>query len=170
MFNRRQTMGALAAVSLLTAAALPATAEMKHGGIMVDAPFARASASPAVKSGAAYFTLHNHGEMADRLIAVEGDAAARIELHTHVMKDGAMQMLEIEGGVPVGPGESVAFEPGGNHVMMMGLAAPLKEGETLPLTLVFEHAGKVAVQVPILGVGAMGGMSHGDHSGHKMTE
>lgn len=170
MFNRRQIIGSLAAVTLFSGTALPAAAEMKHGGIMVDAPFARASASPAVKSGAAYFTLQNHGEMADRLIAVEGDAAARIELHTHVMKDGAMQMTEIEGGVPVAPGESVAFEPGGNHVMMMGLAAPLKEGDTLPLTLVFEHAGKVEVAVPILGVGAMGATKHGGHSDHKMAE
>lgn len=169
MFNRRQTMAALATATLLFATS-SAAAEMKHDGIMVDSPFARASASPAVKSGAAYFTVKNHGEMADRLIAVEGDAAARIELHTHVMKDGAMHMTEIEGGVPLAPGESVAFEPGGNHVMMMGLTAPLTEGDTLHLTLVFEHAGKMDVDIPILGVGAMGDMKHGDHSGHKMTE
>lgn len=135
------------------------------GPIKVESSFARASASAAVKSGAAYVTVTNTGDAPDRLIAVKGTAARSIQLHTHKMQDGAMVMTQIEGGVALATGETVTFKPGGNHIMMMGLTAPLVEGETVPLVLVFESAGEIAVDVPILGIGAM---EHGsmNHSGH----
>ena len=159
----------LTGLAVLSAAAVADS--MSHGKamgpIVVEASFARASASPVAKSGAAYVTVTNKGGQADRLVGVKGDAARRIELHTHKMKDGKMTMTPIKGGVTIAPGETVAFAPGGRHIMLMGLHAPLVEGETLKLTLVFEKAGEIPVDIPILGVGAMGhdGMNHGsmDH-------
>ena len=73
------------------------------------------------------------------------------------MKDGAMTMMRVEDGIPVPAHETVMLQPGGYHVMFMGLKAPLVEGETVHITLVFEKAGEMAVDIPILDVGAMGG-------------
>jgi len=131
-------------------------------GITVDAPFARASAGP-VKNGAAYLTIRNSGDAPDRLIAAKAPVSERAELHTHLHEDGVMKMRKVE-AVEVPAGGEAALKPGGDHVMLMGLHAPLKEGETFPLTLVFETAGEVTVTVTIGSVGASSG--HGDHSHH----
>lgn len=192
MITRRHTLAAIAAFGGLTAVSATAAAcgmPPMDGPIQIEAPFARASASAGVKSGGAYLQITNNGTAPDRLIAAKGDVAKRIELHTHLMQDGVMKMTEIEGGVELAPGESAIFKPGANHIMMMGLHAPLVKGETFCLTLVFEQAGEIMVDFPILGVGAMdagmghGDMNHGDmnhsetnqgnmdHSGHgTMTE
>lgn len=148
------TLIAAVAALLALAAVHPAAAD---GHIMVDAPFARASASPMAKAGGAFMTITNNGDEDDVLIDAQGDAAVRIELHTHVMKDGAMTMMRVEDGIPVPAHETVMLQPGGYHVMFMGLKAPLVEGETVHITLVFEKAGEMAVDIPILDVGAMGG-------------
>lgn len=132
-------------------AALVATSAFAHdfklGDLVIDHPWARASIGKA-KAGAAYLTITNGGGEADRLISAETPAAKRAELHTHVMKDGVMKMRRLE-AVEVAPGEPTVFQPGGLHVMLMGLKAPLTEGETFPLTLNFEKAGAVEITVKI---------------------
>lgn len=125
------------------------------GPVAVTAAWARASAGPA-KAGAAYVTVTNSGTTADRLLAVATPAANRAELHTHLNENGVMKMRPVD-SVEVPAGETVAMAPGGYHIMMMGLAKPLVEGESFPLTLTFEHAGTVETTVTIQGVGAMGG-------------
>ena len=72
-----------------------------------------------------------------------------------VAGDGKMTMRPA-GVLDVPAGERVVFEPGGLHLMLMGLAAPLREGETFPLTLRFEDGAPVTVTVPVLGIGAKG--------------
>jgi copper(I)-binding protein len=72
------------------------------------------------------------------------------------MEDGVAKMREVEGGIPVPAGESVTLEPGGLHVMLMGLSKPLAEGETAPLTLRFESGAEIAVDAPIRAVKPMG--------------
>jgi len=159
------TASVLAAALLITGLAV-ADHHEAHG-LHIDGAFARASASPAIPTGAVYLTIRNHEDVATRLIGVETEASDRAELHTHMMHDGAMMMMEIEGGVEIPAGGEAVFEPGEDHIMLMGLTAPLAEGETLMLTLIFEESDPIMVQVPILGVGAMdAGMDH-DHSGHS---
>jgi periplasmic copper chaperone A len=145
--------------------AFNAPVQAHSGPIHVESSFARASASPAAKSGAAYVTITNTGKSSDRLIGVEGDAAGMIQIHMTEMTNGVMSMKEVEGGIEIPAGGTIQLEPGGNHVMLMGLKAPLVEGETLPLTLVFEKAGKVDVDVPVMAPGAM--MGEMDHSKMK---
>ena len=122
-------------------------------------------ATPA-RNGVAYMTIFNHGGGMDRLIAVESDVAKKVELHTHSMKDGVMRMRRIS-ATEVHPGEPAVLAPGGNHVMLMGLHKSLKEGQTFTVNLVFEKAGKIAVDVAVHKAGAMGHRSHkkGRHSG-----
>ncbi len=162
-------------VALLTFVALSASFSLtladgiKHGDLMIVDPWSKASIGKA-KAGAAYFELVNNGEAVDRLIAVKTDAAKRPELHTHMMENNVMKMRQVD-GIEVAPGTPTVLKPGGPHVMLMGLKAPLKEGEMLALTLTFEKAGDVNVMVPILSARARGpaGSDHvgHNHGGHK---
>lgn len=130
---------AVAALALLSAGAAAA------GEITVSDVYAR-SANP--RSGAAFMQIENVGP-ADRLVAAKGDVARRIELHTHVMEDGVAKMREVEGGIEIPADGMVVLKRGGLHVMMMGVETPLKDGESFPLTLVFEDAGEIAIDVTV---------------------
>ncbi len=139
-------------------AATPAAAhEVKFAGFTIEHPWARASAGPA-RNSAAFMTIHNSGE-ADRLIAASGDVAARVELHTHLMEGDVMKMRQVE-AVDVPAGGMATLQPGGFHVMLIGLKQPLKEGDSFPLTLTFEKAGEVTLEVAVEAIGSMGGMQH----------
>jgi len=153
--------------SLFFAATLPIFAGAALAGdakIMVMDPYARAS-TPTSKSGAIFFELMNHGE-ADRLIAASSDVANRTELHTHQEDaNGVMKMIHVEEGFELPAGQSVMLARGGKHVMLLGLTQPLEDGATVPLTLTFEKAGEVTVEVPVdLNRKPAGG--HSGHGGH----
>ncbi|MEL7164729.1 MAG: copper chaperone PCu(A)C [Pseudomonadota bacterium] len=139
----------------------PALADM-----MIMDPYAR-SASPVAKSGAAFMVLHNMSDTDDRLIAASTNAAARVELHTHIENDdGVMQMREVEGGFAIAAGEKHMLARGGDHVMLMGLTGPLEQGAEIEVTLTFEQAGDVTVTIPVDNErkAAHGGHGHGGHS------
>lgn len=152
----------LAAFALaLSALALPALAhDYKLGALEIDHPWARATPG-AARNGAAYLKIENKGATADRLIGAEAAVAATVELHTHVHEGGVMKMRP-SGPIDVPAHGAATLQPGGLHVMLIGLKAPLKEGDRFPLTLVFEKAGKLAleIQVEAVGAGASQPMGH----------
>lgn len=156
---------------LLTAAAALLLTGAAQADITVTSPFSRASA-PSAKAGAAFLTL-NIDTGSDKLVAVSSPVAEKAELHAHLMEDGIAKMRAVAGGIPVAAGMPTELKPGGLHIMLIGLKAPLKQGESFPLTLNFEKAGAVTVTVPIQGPGAKGPAAghdhggHGDHSGHQ---
>lgn len=115
--------------------------------IEVEDPWARES-PPMVTNGAAYMTLVNRGDETDRLMSVSGEVAETIELHAHLMEGTVMKMRKIQ-GIEVNPGEPAILQPGGTHVMLIGLKAPLVKGSSFPLTLHFEKAGDIPVQVAV---------------------
>ena len=118
-------------------------------GIVVEDAYARAS-TPTAKSGAAFMVLMNTSDQDDRLIGAKSDVAARVELHTHrEIADGVMKMMEVEEGFAIPAGGSHMLARGGDHVMFMGLNEPFADGDTVAVTLVFEHAGEVAVEIPV---------------------
>jgi copper(I)-binding protein len=140
--------------------------------ITVSDAYARAS-TPMAKSGAAFMTITNTGE-ADRLIGVESDAADRVELHTHISDaNGVMKMTHVEEGFEIPAQSTHLLERGGDHVMFMGLTAPFEEGKTVHVTLTFEKAGPVEVDIPVdLARGAAAPamkMEGHDMSGHDMN-
>jgi periplasmic copper chaperone A len=131
------------------------------GALTIAKPWARASAGPA-RAAAAYLTISNGGSEDDRLIAVDaGPVAATATLHTTAKDGDVMRMRHVE-GIAVKAGATATLAPGGDHVMLMGLTAPLKEGGRFPLTLTFEKAGPVTVEVEVRAVGAIGN-GHGMH-------
>lgn len=156
----------IAAAAILVA--LPAYAqEYRKGDIAIENPWARATAGRAA-NGAGFMKLVNSGSTDDRLIKAETGVAKKTELHTHMMEGDVMKMRPVP-AIDLPAGQSVMLKPGGLHVMMMGLHDPLKQGESFPVTLTFEKAGTVTVDVPIQSVGAkssghMGG--HGDMKKH----
>lgn len=119
-------------------------------GIVVHDAWSRAT-PPGITVGVAYFVMDNRGPD-DRLLRVSSPIAKQPELHVSVMEDGVMQMRPLK-TVEVVEGASVKFEPGGKHVMLVGLHKPLKAGDTFPLTLTFEKAGSVRTMVHVFGIG-----------------
>jgi periplasmic copper chaperone A len=122
------------------------------GDITVLDPWARASAGKSARGGAAYMTLSSRAA-GDRLIAVATPAARRAGTHRTVIARDVMTMTPVA-AIEIPPGGTVALAPGGYHIMLMGLTAPLREGKKFPLTLRFEKAGRVTVEVEIKGVTA----------------
>jgi copper(I)-binding protein len=158
----------LTAVPLIIAFALlgPASAgaQAMHGAmspIHVGQPWARASAG---QTGAAYMTLKNEGPADDKLVSASSPVATKTELHSMTMEGDVMKMRPVE-DIPVKSHGSAELKPGGLHIMLMGLKAPLKQGDKIVLTLKFEKAGEMTVEVPVQAAGAgapaMGGMDHG---------
>ncbi|WP_169566070.1 copper chaperone PCu(A)C [Sneathiella limimaris] len=138
-------------------------------GVVVDGVWARASKG---KVAGAFMMIHNHGKLDDRLVSASSPVAPRVEIHATEMKDGVMKMIHQAAGITVKAGETLELKPGGYHVMLMGLGAPLEVGKTFPITLQFEKAGTVEVTATVKAAGAMGGMGHGNmkHDGHGMKK
>lgn len=129
----------------------------------VEAPYARA-VPPGQPNSAVFAVLTNTGETPLALVSAESEAAETVELHTHTMADGMMQMRKIE-RIELPPGERVELKPGGLHVMLIGLAEQLKPGMEVPLTLVVDDGSRVEVTAPVRRIDtSMTG--HGQHGKH----
>lgn len=121
--------------------------------IRVENAWARATPARA-KTGAAYVAVINNGGSVDRLLSATTPVAQKVQFHTETEDNGISRMRELR-SVEIDPGAKVIFKPGDMHMMIVGLKQPLKEGETFPLTLTFEKAGKIDVTVSVAKVGAM---------------
>ena len=132
--------------------------------IMITDVFARASAG-AAKNAAAFMTLQNNSGRDDHLVAVSTTRARKAELHIHFHDQGVTRMRPVA-QITVPAGARATLKSGGDHIMLMGLTAPLKKGDTLSLTLVFQHAGEIAVTVPIGSISASGPAVNGHGHNH----
>lgn len=121
--------------------------------VIVSDPWARASIL-ASRPAAAYLTLLS--DDADRLVEASTPVAEEITIHATETDDAGLSRMKHITAVDLSVGEAVAFAPGGMHLMLTGLSAKLAEGSAFPLTLRFETAGEITIDVPILGIGATG--------------
>ncbi|SLN48874.1 hypothetical protein ROJ8625_02395 [Roseivivax jejudonensis] len=134
---------------LMAGTALALAAGAAAADITVTDAYAR-SASPAARTGAAFFVIENTGDADDTLVGAASDAADMVELHTHIEGEGGlMQMRPVEGGLTVPAGSRHTLRRGGDHVMFMGLTAGWEQGDSIPVTLTFERAGEVALEIPV---------------------
>lgn len=156
----------LAAVAIWPlAATAPALAQSSaNKSIVVSEVWARASAG-AAKIGAAYAKIANQGEGADRLVSASSPVAGAVELHTMVMEGDVMKMRAVP-SIDVAPGTTVELKPGGLHIMLIDLTAPLKEGTSFPLTVTFEKGGSSTLRVQVRGIAATSDMPNLHKSGH----
>ncbi|SDS12592.1 copper chaperone PCu(A)C [Bradyrhizobium canariense] len=154
--------------TLLTA---PARAEeVKAGDLVITQAWSRATPNGA-KIGSGYLTIENKGSTPDRLVGVSADIAGKVEVHEMATNNGVMTMRPLDKGLTIDPGKTVKLAPGGNHLMLFDLKAPLKQGDKLPVTLKFEKAGDVKVSLDVQGIGAQGpgGASGGGMDMKKMS-
>lgn len=167
----RLALIAAAAATLLSATF--ATAEpVKVGDLELDHLWTRATPPRAVAAGG-FLTITNTGSATDRLVGVASPLAGIGEVHEMKVEDGIMTMRPLEDGLAIPPGETVVLEPGGYHIMLMDLKAPLVKGEDVAVTLTFETAGAVETTLHVAPIGAPGpdggsadghghGMGHGE--------
>ncbi|MGQ4274450.1 copper chaperone PCu(A)C [Terrihabitans sp. B22-R8] len=135
----------------------------KKGDLEISHPWSRETPVDA-KVGVGYLSIRNSGTSDDRLIAVETSAAAKVEIHQSTEVDGVAKMRPIPEGVSVPAGGSVVLEPGGYHLMLMGLKEGLAQGTDVPAVLVFEKAGRMDVEFAVEDVGYRAGKNaHGAH-------
>jgi hypothetical protein len=128
----------------------------KLGSLEIGHPWARAT-PPTAPTGGGFLTITNKGTTIDRLVSASSPAAASVQVHEMKMEGNVMRMRELANGLEIAPGATVTLAPGGLHMMMMGLKAPLKQGEKVPLTLVFEKAGTIDVEIAVEAMGATPG-------------
>lgn len=134
-----------AAAAAVGAMALPALAQ----DITIEDAYARSMGGIGA-SGAVFFDIKNAGTEADRLVSAASDVAKMVELHTHKQDAaGVMQMIAVPEGFEVPAGADHLLARGGDHVMLMGLTRELADGDMVTLTLTFEKAGEVKVDVPV---------------------
>ncbi len=148
----------------LIAIGAAAAHEYTSNGVTVAHPWARATPG-GVRTAGAYLQVRATPGRGDRLIAARSPVAGAAELHAHSMEGGIAKMRRVD-GIPIAGGSVVVLEPGAYHVMLMDLKQPLKEGDLLPLTLVFEKAGEISVDATVEPIGAMGPRGLDAQPGH----
>lgn len=124
---------------------------------------------PGQQAGGGFVAITNRGEEADRLIHASTPRAARTEIHSMQIVNDVMTMRPVEGGLEIAAGETLSLEPGGYHVMFLGVAEPFREGEIVPVTLEFEDAGRVELEFEVRGMahGRAPAHGHGQNGGHS---
>ena len=143
--------------------------EFKAGDLLIGHPWSRETPGGA-KVGGAYLTITNTGKTSDRLLSATTPAAASVEIHEMATTNGVMTMRPFVAGLAIGPGHTVSLAPGGYHLMLLNLKAPLKQGDRLPLTLMFEKTGKVEVMINVEGIGAQHPPKSSDPAMHNMDK
>lgn len=157
---------------LLSAVVLATTtfgAVAADAGVDVQNAWARATVKGQTATGA-FMTLT--AKEGTQLVGVASPAAGVAQVHEMKMEGGVMKMNEVKGGLDLPAGKAVELKPGGYHVMLMDLKAPLAQDGTVPLILVFKNAkgveSKLEIKLPVAATapGSMGKPAAMDHSMH----
>ena len=149
--KHQHLLAGLAAFTLGAASLLAHAEDFKLGALTVSRPYARATA-PGQPVGGGFMTIANKGAD-DRLLSATAKVAKSVELHSMSMEGDVMRMRQVE-GIALPAGQSVELKPGALHMMFMGLKAPLKAGDKVPVTLKFEKAGDLTVRISVQAPGA----------------
>jgi copper(I)-binding protein len=124
----------------------------EKGEIQVRHPWSRAT-PPGAKVGVAYMEIRNSGSQPDRLVAISTKVAQRVEMHVTERAGEVMKMRQVK-AFDIPARESYALRPGGSHLMLVDLAQPLKKGERFTMTLRFERAGEIPIELEVQEAGS----------------
>jgi len=138
--------GWLLSIALMAFAASIQAQEAKVGSIKIENAYVRATA-PGQPAAGAFMKIDNSGA-ADQLLSASSPAAGEVQLHQMSMEGNVMKMGQVK-DIAVPANGSVDLKPGGYHIMLMNIKAPLKVGETVPVKLKFAKAGEVEVKLPV---------------------
>jgi copper(I)-binding protein len=155
-------------VATLQAAAAQTTTSgpWKLDDVTVEQAWARITPGGS-RTGAIYLTIHNKSPNDDLLLAVDSSAAQTTAVHESRIVDGVASMEPLPVGIPMPSHGEVVMRPGGIHIMLTGLSRELAVGNAVPVKMVFQEAGSLEFEVPILPFGA--GDPTVKHSGHGTT-
>ena len=128
--------------------------------IKITGGFTRATL-PNAPVGAGYLTITNMGDADDRLVSARSDVAGSTQIHEMRMEGDVMKMTELPDGLVIPAGGTISLAPGGYHLMFMDLKQAFTEGESVSVTLTFEKAGSVEVELPV-------GSINADEPSHNM--
>lgn len=147
--------------SLIFAGLALSTAAVAGSADQVDVrePYIRLAPPNAMATGA-FMVIQNKGAAAVRLVKADNPASKVTELHTHINDKGVMKMRPVS-AIDVPAGGQAELKPGGLHVMLIDLKAPMKEGDSVPLTLTFDDGSSKQIDAPV--VKAMPAMHHMKH-------
>ncbi|MEM8744131.1 MAG: copper chaperone PCu(A)C [Pseudomonadota bacterium] len=152
------------AAMLAVAPSIGLAGDVAKGNLKIQSPWVRTTIPDRPSAG--YMKIQNTGGTADAIVSASSPDAERIELHTHLMENGVMKMRPVE-KIEVPANGSAELKSGGLHLMIFGVKKPLKDGEALPITVVFEKAGPVEMDFKITSIARDKG-TRGSHSGHDM--
>jgi len=124
-----------------------AQAVLYESGSLQVSQVRSAPTPPGARVGAVYLSITNRGVKPDSLLAVSSPIATTAEIHRSTSVHGVMQMRQVA-ALECPPGVT-SIEPGGLHIMLLGLTQPLVAGATFPLSLKFQDAGLLVIQVPV---------------------
>ncbi|HTR88047.1 MAG TPA: copper chaperone PCu(A)C [Reyranella sp.] len=127
--------------------------DYKLGSLVISHAWARATA-PSAPAGAGYLTITNTGTTADRLVSARSPVAGSVQVHEMKMEGSVMRMRELEHGLDIPAGATVTLAPEHFHLMIMSLKNQLKQGERMPMTLTFEKAGSIDIELAVESIGA----------------
>lgn len=143
----RKTVGRTTRVVVLALGVLAGDVQADPTDLQIRGAWIR-TPLPGVTAAAGYVTFVGASQRSDELVGASSPRAAAIEIHATSSKDGVLRMRPVE-RLPIPAGATVRLAPGGTHLMLMGLSAPLAGGESLPVTLTFERAGAVTVRFAV---------------------
>jgi periplasmic copper chaperone A len=112
--------------------------------VEIGAPWMRAT-PPGAKVAAGYMTVRNRSAQPDRLVAASSPSAGAVQTHVHIKDGEILRMREVK-GYDLPANGTLELRPGGAHLMLVDLKQPLKQGDTVPVTLRFARAGEVQVE------------------------
>ena len=141
--------------------------EPEHGG-SIEVVDARARFTTG-DFGAVYFEVHSEG-LEDTLLSASAKIADDTQLHAVVTEGASSSMQRVEGGIPIDAGGHITLQPGGYHVMLLGVEEIPEVGSTFELVIEFERAGRVTVTVEVEAFGGGAGMDHEDGENGEMDE
>ncbi|MFC3123796.1 copper chaperone PCu(A)C [Pseudoroseomonas globiformis] len=160
----RRSLAAFAVLPLipLHPVAAQQAAAASSGALAIEQPWARAAVRGG--TGGVFMTIRNKGGSADRLVGISSPLPRVAEIHSTQRDGDVMRMRPVE-AIEIPAGGSVTLQPGGLHLMLVGLKEPMPAGGSVQVTLTFERAGAITLEVP---VGAAGAGGHGHGHSHGM--
>ena len=114
--------------------------------LSIKNPYVRET-PPHVKNSAAFMVIHNQNDKEIKLVKASSEIADKVELHTHIHEDGLMKMREVE-SIAISANSKATLQPGGFHVMFLGLKQPVKSGDTVSFTLHFDNGETIKIDAP----------------------
>ena len=145
--------GWLLSIALMAFATSIQAQDAKVGAIKIENAYVRATA-PGQPAAGAFMKIENGAAASDQLVSASSPAAGEVQLHQMSMEGNVMKMGQVK-DITVPANGTVDLKPGGYHIMLMNIKAPLKAGETVPVKLKFAKAGEVEVKLPVNAVSSV---------------